>query len=275
MLIQSLNFGSYTILRPGYHEGKYSFGYHIHQFCELIRVMEGELEMTVDGKTELVTAGNIIAITPFQIHSFYTPHYCKIWICVFSNDFIQSLIPFEELCGRRERCYFTPSKALLSLISEYGFENLCANLGRYINEKPIVYTVRSVFHLIMSEYFKSVPAVIGGQSQKTLQRILVYMSEHFRENITQTTVGKALGYTSQYVANCFHGITGMNFRTMLNSLRIEYAKGLLINTDRNVLDIALESGFSVERSFYRAFLDVVGVTPGEYRRQKRSLTASS
>ena len=38
----------------------------------------------------------------------------------------------------------------------------------------------------------------------------------------------------------------------------------------NVIDIALECGYENERSFYRAFLRVTGMTPGEYRKSKRT-----
>ena len=35
MIIQHTNFGSFTIIRCGHHEGVYDFGAHIHQFCAL------------------------------------------------------------------------------------------------------------------------------------------------------------------------------------------------------------------------------------------------
>ena len=37
-----------------------------------------------------------------------------------------------------------------------------------------------------------------------------------------------------------------------------------------MIDIAFECGFANERSFYRAFQSVTGMTPGEYRRSKRT-----
>ena len=35
------------------------------------------------------------------------------------------------------------------------------------------------------------------------------------------------------------------------------------------LDAALESGFETERSFYRAFRKITGMTPGEYVKGKK------
>jgi ABC-type histidine transport system ATPase subunit len=45
----------------------------------------------------------------------------------------------------------------------------------------------------------------------------------------------------------------------------EYAKKLLLTTDYSVTGIAIESGFSTDRSFYRAFMTLEGISPGEYR----------
>jgi AraC-like DNA-binding protein len=39
-----------------------------------------------------------------------------------------------------------------------------------------------------------------------------------------------------------------------------------------MIDIALECGYANERSFYRAFSRVTGMTPGEYRKSKRTLS---
>jgi len=269
MIIQHANFGSFSAIRYGHHTGIYNYGSHIHQFCELIWVIEGEIEMTVEGKVELVKAGQFTVISPFQLHSFYTPEYCHIWICVFSNDFILDLVPFEELCRERQSASFTPSEELINYIRKSGFEELVKKYRGEGDPRPMVYRLKSIFHLIISEYFSAVPPLTEGGKSVTLQRILIYIFEHYRENITQSSVGKALGYSPKYISNCFAALSGTNFRAMLNSLRIEQAKNLLIGTERSMLDIALECGFSGDRSFYRTFVDTVGITPGEYRKTRR------
>ena len=88
MIIQNTNFGSIQIIRSGVHEGKYCFGDHIHQFSELVWVLDGELEMTVNGKMEIAKKGDFTVISPFAIHSFFTPEYSKIHIAVISDSFI-------------------------------------------------------------------------------------------------------------------------------------------------------------------------------------------
>lgn len=46
-------------------------------------------------------------------------------------------------------------------------------------------------------------------------------------------------------------------------------KNLLIKSDLRIVDIALERGFSGERSFYRAFSELVDCTPANFKNNKR------
>ena len=57
---------------------------------------------------------------------------------------------------------------------------------------------------------------------------------------------------------------------IVNSFRANYAKQLLKNTNFKVIDIAYECGYTCEKSFHRAFLQVTGVTPGKYRRLRQT-----
>ncbi|MCI5773641.1 MAG: response regulator [Erysipelotrichaceae bacterium] len=60
--------------------------------------------------------------------------------------------------------------------------------------------------------------------------------------------------------------TSMNFSDFLNSLRIQHAKELLsINTNLNILEISLESGYTSQHYFSRVFKNYTGLSPIEYR----------
>lgn len=57
-----------------------------------------------------------------------------------------------------------------------------------------------------------------------------------------------------------------NFNRLINQMRVEHAKGLLVSTSDNILEIALDSGFNSKPTFNRVFRDISGVTPTEYRK---------
>ncbi len=58
----------------------------------------------------------------------------------------------------------------------------------------------------------------------------------------------------------------MNFRRYLNHIRLEYAIQLIKTSNAPLTDVWAESGFNSQRSFNRAFMEIMGTTPREYRK---------
>ena len=57
--------------------------FHFHKNFELIYVWEGELLLTVNGKSEKMSTGNYALILPNQIHAFDNISDSKAWVAVF------------------------------------------------------------------------------------------------------------------------------------------------------------------------------------------------
>jgi AraC-like DNA-binding protein len=55
----------------------------------------------------------------------------------------------------------------------------------------------------------------------------------------------------------------------LTQQRVAHAQQMLITSDANVADIALESGFQTLSHFYSAFARLCGTSPGKYRAMLR------
>jgi AraC-like DNA-binding protein len=59
---------------------------------------------------------------------------------------------------------------------------------------------------------------------------------------------------------------GASYQGIKDQLRRDLAIGYLSHSDRSVMDIALELGFSERSAFHRAFRKWTGASPGEFRR---------
>jgi len=77
-----------------------------------------------------------------------------------------------------------------------------------------------------------------------------------------------LATNDAYASRAINQGLQMNFRTFVNSLRIEHAKGLLHETRQSVIEVAMASGFNSKATFNRVFSKHVGRTPTAYRRQR-------
>ena len=271
MRIFSTNFGSKILARCGFVEGVYNMEEHMHQFAEIVYCAEGSMELTVEGKREVMKAGNLAIIAPFRTHSFYTPKYVKRWICVFSDNFIHSSVTKEEFFASSESCVFEPDKSLMPFLCDRLPNNNEQIVEINKNDERLISLIVTA---IYEDYLRKVK-LIPSDNNNAISKILLYTSEHFKENLTLSSIGAALGYSPKYVSNCIAKIKNFNLPRLVNSFRTDYAKSLLINTDTNVIDIGLACGYKSEKSFHRAFRNISNTTPAEYRRQKRGFSKSN
>lgn len=106
--------------------------------------------------------------------------------------------------------------------------------------------------------------------QKNIQRIVDEMDVSIKrlddEALTLKYLVQKLGYSEFYVSRKFKEISGMQFRDYLRYRKLAFALKQLRDTERGILDIALNYGFSSHEAFSRAFKEAYGITPSEYRK---------
>jgi AraC-like DNA-binding protein len=84
-------------------------------------------------------------------------------------------------------------------------------------------------------------------------------------------LAKLLGSNSAYVSRAFNEGLGQNFSVFINRLRSEeVAQRLREGSNEDLLDLALDSGFSSKASFNRAFRAAYGCSPSAFRQSNGS-----
>lgn len=76
------------------------------------------------------------------------------------------------------------------------------------------------------------------------------------------------GYTREYFCRIFKEYSNLTFKNYLTSLRLSAAVQEIVMSDRGIGQIAMEYGFSDEKSFFGAFKKKYGMTPAQYRQTK-------
>ena len=110
------------------------------------------------------------------------------------------------------------------------------------------------------------------QQEKTVnvvEKAKVYIAEHFSGEISLEETAKELGISSYYLSKLFKESENVNYIDYVNNLRIEYAKKQLMETEKSIKEICMESGYGDPNYFSRIFKKWTGVTPTEYREEGR------
>lgn len=98
------------------------------------------------------------------------------------------------------------------------------------------------------------------------KRIVEYIQDHYDDpDFYMTSLTEAFGISDKTIARAIKSYLHIGFSEYLEQLRIQKARLLLENPDLSVRKVALESGFSSENTFYKAFRRIYRVSPSAYR----------
>lgn len=106
-------------------------------------------------------------------------------------------------------------------------------------------------------------------NQKLVISIKDYIHTHLSCNLTLTTLSDVVNYNSSYVSRVFKQVTGMNLSGYITTCRINKAKELLHATNESITAIAQKVGFDTSQYFSMVFQKEVGLTPSEFRGQRK------
>ncbi|MGM9946616.1 helix-turn-helix transcriptional regulator [Floccifex sp.] len=90
-------------------------------------------------------------------------------------------------------------------------------------------------------------------------------------HLTLETISKKLGYSSYYVSHKFKEISGMSFRDFYRFRKMAFVLNELKNSNKKLIEIALDYGFSSQEAFSRAFKEIYVTSPSEYRKHPQSV----
>lgn len=85
------------------------------------------------------------------------------------------------------------------------------------------------------------------------------------EQLTLESLSGKLGYSAFHTTRKFKEIAGLPFRDYLRLRKLAFALIELRDTEKSILHIAVDYGFSSHEAFTRAFKNAYGVNPKEYR----------
>ena len=244
---------------------------HFHRDVELAMVVEGQALVICDGKEILARTGDICVFMPGEIHSFAPSGENVIHILKVS---CKHSVERPNLSGIRFQNPLSAGDDLYSVLRE---SILCIEREDRLHSRGFGFAVcEQTARLICALLRSDAQTVREATEQRRhdvslsmLERVNVYIEQHYTEQITLAGVAAAMGFSPYYFAHQFKEITGSTFYRHVLAYRCERAAELLTEAEKKMLEIADACGFSDVRSFNRAFKSVMGLTPSAYREQHR------
>lgn len=106
-----------------------------------------------------------------------------------------------------------------------------------------------------------------------IMEAIYYMETHYAEALTIEKAAGIANYSTAYFSRLFQKQLGKSYSAYLSSIRIKNVSRLLLNTDKSITEIAIETGYQYPGNLSAAFRQKTGLSPQQYRRQRRNPSA--
>ena len=94
-----------------------------------------------------------------------------------------------------------------------------------------------------------------------------YIQTHYANpNLNGAMIAEHFGVNYTYMSTVFKKQTQEGMLNYITNVRVEKAANLLRTTNLTVKQIAADTGYTSERTFSRAFVKIMGVTPGDFKK---------
>ena len=220
----------------------FSYVPHFHGNFELVWVESGRVLFMVGDKKQEAKEGEFVLVLPNQIHSYESPSGSRCWVAVFSPDYAREF--YNSVTG---------------LVCEDNVFRLEREGEEFITSRLVNGSCKRLEYVALLSYvcaaFYSAKSFFKRSSDygKLFSLIMEYITNNSFKKITQKQMAKELGYELHYLSGYFNRFFKSGFNDVLNRIRIDNAKQLMLSGEKSLSRIAMESGFGSIRSFNRAW----------------------
>ena len=242
---------------------------HLHRELELICMMEGETTVCVDSTRHTLRAGDVFLSFPNQIHSYESHGHERFYIFIIKPDLMPDLmetfttgVPTTPIIqGAANRVHIRRL-----------FDSLAETCTDESADRSYTNTLRRGYLLALFSELLSMMSItrLSVSDCGALRSIVAFCDKNYSENLSLSLLEEKLHLNKYYISHLFSEKLGLRFNDYINSLRISEACRYLVHTDHSITEISEIVGFNTLRTFNRAFMKQLGISPSEYRKKDLS-----
>ena len=259
---------------------------HKHNFLELIYVISGSAVHYIDDTEYKVTKGDLLLIDTDQTHFHKSETGVLFADMVLLPEFISenlysthtAIDIFAYYLYNSEQ-FSTNGLPRTPLIRFKGNDLIAADaivnamcdeiLNRGRNYAFILSSYLNIlFYMIIRNIETTNNDRVMNDIRDIIPGIIDYIEKHASSQISMNEMAKKYFYSPAYFSRAFKKNFGVSFSAYVQSVRVQKVIELLDCTTLSVEEISEKIGYHDKRELNRAFKNVTGTTPGEYRKTK-------
>jgi AraC-like DNA-binding protein len=244
---------------------------HIHEDVEINYILEGSV--IIRSKTQVLNLkqNDFLILNSCQVHELQADDHALILSLQITPGFCKKYYPqFSEtefhFCNLSRIIPADIQKDCLDITVQLAYHY-------YQKKKGFEFRCMGLINMLFYHLITNIPYNVISTEEQTkifirnhrIQRIASFIETHYTEKLLLADVAKEEGLSVPYLSHFFRDNFGITFQEHLMGLRCEKARQLLLLTNKNIIDISFEIGFSDIKYLNKGFLKRYGCSPKKYR----------
>ena len=246
--------------------------FHTHNHWEILIVVKGKLNHTINEFQEIASTGYACLIRPSDCHRldcFSNEKNTEFINFTFPNETAEKLFNFYKsysinLEDSAPLHFFLESALIDSIIKQ---ALIAQSASKIAYEQFSLLMVHQLITILFSQNLNTNTAY-----PDWLNDFLTYLHNPscFEETVSELASHTPYSYT--HLSRIFKQYLGKTLIEYLSELKIVYAKRMLRTTIKSILDISLDLGYDSVSSFNHNFKNLTSLTPTQYRKKYNTLS---
>ena len=241
---------------------------HTHTFYELVLVREGAADHFMNGEHVPVRAGNIFLIPPGKVHSYRNTEHFGIYNILFTEEILRTFKHDLSNTANYQMLFHLQPELCSNLRAKT--DMLTVQRGDFTEAGSRTAALGKFLHLIV-HLIRNARVTHSHENRSCVYQISRLLAEMDRDPAkawTLENMATFVGMSQSSFRQQFRAMTGKAPVAYLLQSRLQKAAMMLKLSDP-VSETAFRLGFKDSNYFTRQFHAFYGISPREYRKQKR------
>lgn len=266
--------GNRAFLSYAYTAPAFAFRWHYHPEYELTLILRGSGKRLVGDSHENFVAGDLVLLGPELPHTWVSEQAAAATVSAavtqFTPAFIGAFLHFPECAGIRSLLQQSKRGVFFPLTLE---DPLLQDLYQLTEMEGVVRIGQLLQVLdqlsrrpgtpLASAYYQLQKSA---GTEKRINTVCQYVQQNLGAPISVQQAAAGIHLSVGAFCKFFKRTTGQTFSDYVNDLRIGQACQLLLDSEKSIAEIALQTGFENLSYFNRVFLRKKGKSPSVWRK---------
>lgn len=255
--------------------------WHWHPELEVDYVLEGEIEYQTMEKIVTVKAGELVFLNSNILHTVYAKNKqpgCKMYAHLFDISLLSGsynsvfhqkyVLPVVRNTGLSVAGIFTGDERREAMKADF-LEAVRINEEKAFGYEFELRSRLSHLWILLLQRIQKLQIEAVRTNTMDVERIkemLEYIHYHYHERLTLERIAESASISPRECARCFRRCIRTSPVNYLNRYRIQQAAQMLLDTPDSITTISENCGFSTGSYFGKAFHEIMGCTPSQYRK---------